>query len=213
MEASQSGRGPLAGVRVIELSSTVAGPFCGRLLADFGAEVIKIEPAEGDALRLMGERKDGISLYAASILRNKKLIALDMRRSEAQALVRDLVRQADIFVENFRPGTMEKWGLGYDALSAENPGLVIVTDRSDLDRQIATTFRNCGFENPVTAASVRHLGQLLDNAEGQTLLTTIQKFEEDLTREGLHRIKTPMHRGGKVIEPVCHHYGVRRSAR
>ncbi|MCB1598361.1 MAG: CoA transferase, partial [Gammaproteobacteria bacterium] len=115
MEASQSGRGPLAGVRVIELSSTVAGPFCGRLLADFGAEVIKIEPAEGDALRLMGERKDGISLYAASILRNKKLIALDMRRSEAQALVRDLVRQADIFVENFRPGTMEKWGLGYDA--------------------------------------------------------------------------------------------------
>ncbi|MCB1243247.1 MAG: type I restriction endonuclease subunit R [Verrucomicrobiales bacterium] len=81
----------------------------------------------------------------------------------------------------------------------ENPGLVIVTDRSDLDRQIATTFRNCGFENPVTAASVRHLGQLLDNAEGQTLLTTIQKFEEDLTREGLHRIKVPMHRGGNVI--------------
>ncbi|MBP6784870.1 MAG: type I restriction endonuclease subunit R [Verrucomicrobiales bacterium] len=81
----------------------------------------------------------------------------------------------------------------------ENPGLVIVTDRSDLDRQIATTFRNCGFENPVTAASVRHLGQLLDNAEGQTLLTTIQKFEEDLTRKGLHRIKVPMHRGGKII--------------
>lgn len=81
----------------------------------------------------------------------------------------------------------------------ENPGLVIVTDRSDLDRQIATTFRNCGFENPVSATSVRHLGQLLENAPGQTLLTTIQKFEEDLTREGLHRIKTPMHRGGKVI--------------
>ena len=126
MDAAPEGQGPLAGIRVIELSSTVAGPFCGRLLADFGAEVIKIEPAEGDALRLMGERKDGVSLYAASILRNKRLIALDMRRPEAQDLVRRLVAQADIFLENFRPGTMEKWGLGYDALSAENPGLVMV---------------------------------------------------------------------------------------
>lgn len=119
-------RGPLAGMRVIELSSTVAGPFCGRLLADFGAEVIKIEPREGDAVRSMGERVAGASLYATSILRNKKLVALDMRRKEAQVLVRDMLRQADIFIENFRPGTMEKWGLGYDVLSADNPGLVMV---------------------------------------------------------------------------------------
>jgi crotonobetainyl-CoA:carnitine CoA-transferase CaiB-like acyl-CoA transferase len=118
--------GPLAGMRVIELTSTVAGPFCGRLLADFGAEVIKIEPAEGDAVRNMGERKEGKSLYAASILRNKKLIALDMRRTEAQDLVRRMVLQADVFIENFRPGTMEKWGLGYAELSAANPGLVMV---------------------------------------------------------------------------------------
>ncbi|MCW0234567.1 MAG: CoA transferase [Ferrovibrio sp.] len=126
MKAAPAGTGPLAGMRVIELTSTVAGPFCGRLLADFGAEVIKIEPAEGDAVRSMGARSDGASLYAASILRNKKLIALDMRRSEAQALVRDLLRQADVFIENFRPGTMEKWGLGYEALSSDNPGLVMV---------------------------------------------------------------------------------------
>ena len=120
------GQGPLAGMRVIELTSTVAGPFCGRLLADFGAEVIKIEPAEGDAVRNMGERLDGRSLYAASILRNKRLIALDMRQPAAQHLVRDLLRDADVFIENFRPGTMEKWGLGYDSLSAANPGLVMV---------------------------------------------------------------------------------------
>ncbi|MGE3711445.1 MAG: CaiB/BaiF CoA transferase family protein [Hyphomicrobiaceae bacterium] len=118
-------QGPLAGVRVIELTSTVAGPFCGRLLADFGAEVIKIEPAEGDAVRSMGAQKDGKSLYAASILRNKKLIGLNMRRTEAQTLVRDMVRESDVFIENFRPGTMEKWGLSYEALSAENPGLVM----------------------------------------------------------------------------------------
>ncbi len=123
---AEAGHGPLAGMRVIELTSTVAGPFCGRLLADFGAEVIKIEPAEGDAVRSMGERQDGRSLYAASILRNKKLIALDMRRREAQMLLRDMLREADVFIENFRPGTMEKWGLGYDVLSADNPGLVMV---------------------------------------------------------------------------------------
>ena len=117
--------GPFAGIRVIELTSTVAGPFCGRLLADFGAEVIKIEPAEGDAVRTMGERKDGKSLYAASILRNKKLIGLDMRKPGAQALVRDMLRDADVFIENFRPGTMEKWGLGYPTLSSANPGLVM----------------------------------------------------------------------------------------
>ncbi|WP_428245422.1 CaiB/BaiF CoA transferase family protein [Ferrovibrio sp.] len=126
MSSAVTGRGPLAGMRVIELTSTIAGPFCGRLLADFGAEVIKIEPAEGDAVRSMGERSGGASLYAASILRNKKLIALDMRRNEAQALVRDMLRQADVFIENFRPGTVEKWGLGYDVLSSDNPGLVMV---------------------------------------------------------------------------------------
>ena len=85
------------------------------------------------------------------------------------------------------------------ARSLENPTLIIVTDRTDLDRQIATTFRNCGFENPVAATSVRHLAQLLKGPSGQTILTTIQKFEEDLTREGKRKIGVPMHKGGNVI--------------
>ncbi len=118
--------GPLAGYRVMELGSTVAGPFCGRLLADFGAEVIKVEPAEGDPVRTMGKRFHGKSLYAASIFRNKSLIAVDLRRPEGQQIVADLAAKCDVLVENFRPGGLEKWGLGYDALSARNPGLVMV---------------------------------------------------------------------------------------
>jgi crotonobetainyl-CoA:carnitine CoA-transferase CaiB-like acyl-CoA transferase len=118
--------GPLAGYRVLELGSTVAGPFCGRLLADFGAEVIKVEPAEGDPVRTMGKRFHGKSLYAASIFRNKSLIGVDLRQPEGQALVADLAAKSDVLVENFRPGGMERWGLGYEALSARNPGLVMV---------------------------------------------------------------------------------------
>lgn len=119
-------QGPFAGLRVLELTSTVAGPFCGRLFADFGAEVIKIEPADGDAIRSMGSHSDGKSLYAASMFRNKRLVALDLRRPEIQEIVRRIAATCDVFVENFRPGTMERWGLGYDRLSAINPRLVMV---------------------------------------------------------------------------------------
>ena len=118
--------GPLEGYRVLELGSTVAGPFCGRLLADFGAEVIKVEPPEGDPVRTMGKHVDGRSLYAASILRNKKLVSLDLRQPAAREAVRALARHCDAVVENFRPGTLEKWGIGYEALKVENPGLVMV---------------------------------------------------------------------------------------
>lgn len=118
--------GPLAGYRVLEMGSTVAGPFCGRLLADFGAEVIKVEPAEGDAVRTMGKRFHGASLYAASIFRNKLLVSLDLRRAEGQAIARAIAAKCDIVVENFRPGTLEKWGLGYAELARDNPGLVMV---------------------------------------------------------------------------------------
>ena len=118
--------GPLAGTRVLELGSTVAGPFCGRLLADFGAEVIKIEPAEGDAVRTMGKRFHGKSLYAASIFRNKSLVCLDLREPRGQEIARRLAAKSDVLIENFRPGGLEKWGLGYDRLSAQNPGLVMV---------------------------------------------------------------------------------------
>lgn len=123
-EASASG--PLQRLRVIELGSTVAAPFCARLFADFGADVIKVEQAEGDAVRSMGRRKDGRSLYAASILRGKRLVSIDLRSETGQSLARRLCERADILVENFRPGTLERWGLGYEALSAGNPGLVMV---------------------------------------------------------------------------------------
>lgn len=116
---------PLAGYRVLEMGSTVAGPFCGRLLADFGAEVIKIETPEGDPVRTMGKRFHGKSLYAASIFRNKSLISIDLRTEEGQRLVADLAAKCDVVVENFRPGGLEKWGLGYADLSARNPGLVM----------------------------------------------------------------------------------------
>src|SRR3972149_3578372 len=92
--------GPLSGYRVLEMGSTVAGPFCGRLLADFGAEVIKVEPFEGDAVRTMGKRFHGKSLYAASILRNKSLISVDLRKPAGQEVVRSLAAKCDVVVEN-----------------------------------------------------------------------------------------------------------------
>lgn len=121
-----AGTGPLAGIRVLEMGSTVAGPFCGRLLADFGAEVIKVETPDGDPVRTMGKQFHGKSLYAASILRNKSLISVDLRTAQGQALIADLAARCDVVVENFRPGGLEKWGLGYADLSARNPGLVMV---------------------------------------------------------------------------------------
>jgi crotonobetainyl-CoA:carnitine CoA-transferase CaiB-like acyl-CoA transferase len=111
---------------VLELGSTVAAPFCGRLFADFGAEVIKVESLEGDTVRTMGRHKDGRSLYAASILRNKRLLAVDLSKPEGRDIVRRLADISDVVVENFRPGRLEQWELGYEQLSANNPGLVLV---------------------------------------------------------------------------------------
>ena len=122
----ESNAGPLSGCRVIELGSTVAGPFCGRLLADFGAEVIKVEPPSGDPVRTMGKRSRGRSLYAASILRNKQLISVDLRTPSGQAVIERLIAKSDILVENFRPGKLEEWGLDFDALSQINPGIIVV---------------------------------------------------------------------------------------
>ena len=105
--------GPLSDYRVLELGSTAAGPFCARLLADFGAEVIKIEAKEGDPIRQLGETVDGKSLYGASICRNKLIASFNFRKDEARSLIKALIPKFDIVVENFRPGTLEKWGLGY----------------------------------------------------------------------------------------------------
>lgn len=104
----------------------MAGPFCGRMLADFGAEVIKIEPAEGDPVRTMGKQHEGHSLYAASIFRNKKLISLDLHKERGREIARALAAKCDVLVENFKPGTLEKWGLGWEELSKLNPRLVMV---------------------------------------------------------------------------------------
>ncbi|MEM7074552.1 MAG: CoA transferase [Pseudomonadota bacterium] len=125
-DASDASTGPLQGFRVIELGSMVAGPFCGRLMADFGAEVIKVEPRVGDPMRFMGHRKNEKSLYAASILRNKELVSIDLRTDEGQEVVRRLVARSDVVIENFRPGTVERWNLGYEDLRAINPGIVMV---------------------------------------------------------------------------------------
>ena len=123
---SSASIGALSGLKVIEICSTIAGPACTRLLADFGADVIKIEPLEGDPVRQMGQHVGDVSLYAASILRNKRSIALDLKSEEGRAIAQELIAGADILVENNRPGVMERLGLGYDEMSARNPGLVMV---------------------------------------------------------------------------------------
>lgn len=120
--------GPLSGLRVIEMGVLLAGPYCGQLLADMGAEVIKIEqPVVGDPMRQWGrEKPHGKSLWWPVVARNKKSITLNLREQEGQEIVKRLVADADILIENFRPGTMERWGLGWSDLSAINPGLIMV---------------------------------------------------------------------------------------
>jgi formyl-CoA transferase len=118
---------PLQGVKVIELGQLIAGPFCARMLAEFGAEVIKIEPPRlGDPLRKWRKLHAGTSLWWYAQARNKKSVTLDLKQPEAQEIVRRLAGGADIVVENFRPGTLERWKLGWEALSAVNPGLIMV---------------------------------------------------------------------------------------
>ena len=120
--------GPLDGVRVLDIATFVAAPFCGTIMAEFGAEVIKIEqPGEGDSLRRFGTMTDsGDTLVWLSEARNKKSVTLDLRTPEGADLFRQLVAAADVVLENFRPGTMEKWGLGYASLAEINPRLVML---------------------------------------------------------------------------------------
>jgi formyl-CoA transferase/succinyl-CoA--D-citramalate CoA-transferase len=119
--------GPLAGVRVLELGTLIAGPFAGQLLADYGAEVVKVElPGTGDPMRRWGVTQDEQSLWWPAIARGKKSVAIDMRTDEGRELVRTIAAQCDVVLENFRPGTLARWGLGYDDLAAVNPAVVVV---------------------------------------------------------------------------------------
>lgn len=123
-----AGQAPLKGLRVLDLGTMIAGPVAATLLADFGAEVIKIEqPKGGDPLRQVGPQVDGEGLYWQVEGRNKQSVTVDLRKPEGQALLRDLATKADVLVENFRPGTMANWNLGYETLREANPKLVMLS--------------------------------------------------------------------------------------
>ena len=125
MTATPQAPRPLAGIRVLEMGQLIAGPFAGCVLAYFGAEVVKVEPPRtGDPLRNWRVLKDGTSLWWRAMARNKKCVTLDLRKPKGRALARALALRSDVLIENFRPGTMEKWGLGPDDLRDGNPGLV-----------------------------------------------------------------------------------------
>jgi formyl-CoA transferase len=134
MDASPNAPGPLAGLKVVELGQLIAGPFAAKTLGDFGAEVIKVEPpadpkrshAGGDPLRQWRLLKDGTSVWWQIQSRNKRSIALDLKEPEAQEIVRRLAADADVLIENFRPGALEGWGLGPDTLLELNPGLIVL---------------------------------------------------------------------------------------
>ena len=120
-----SNRGPLAGYRVIELGQLLAGPFAGCILGYFGAEVIKIEPPDGgDPISGWREVKDGTSLWWYSLARNKKSVTIDLKSEQGVSLVKDLINSADVVIENFRPGVVERWGIGPEVFNKSNPGLV-----------------------------------------------------------------------------------------
>ena len=119
-------RMPLEGIRVLDCATIIAAPFAAMLLADYGADVIKVEHPRGDGLRLSGAQKNGVGLNYAYYGRNKRNVVIDFGTADGQALMRDLAKKSDVLIENFRPGVMEKWGLGWDDLHEINPRLVML---------------------------------------------------------------------------------------
>lgn len=126
-DTPDAGTGPLAGLRVVEMGQLIAGPFCGQILGDLGADVIKLEqPGTGDPMRVWGRSlPQGESMWWAVVGRNKKSVTVNLRTPEGQAVAKRLIAEADIVVENFRPGTLERWGMSYEELTVLNPGLIL----------------------------------------------------------------------------------------
>ena len=150
--------GPLDGIRVIEIGTLISGPFAGRLLGDMGAEVVKIEPpGSPDPLRTWGQAElDGHHFFWTVHARNKKAVTLNLREAKGRELFLDLVERSDIIVENFRPGTLEKWNLGYDVLHQRNPGIILV--RVSGYGQTGPEASKAGYASVAEAASgLRHM--------------------------------------------------------
>lgn len=144
--------GPLTGIKILDISTMIAAPFGATLLSDFGAEVIKIElPNKGDTLRTVGPWKDGEALRWPGLARNKKSLTLDIRKKEGKDVFKKLVAQSDVLIENFRPGTLEKWGLDYEELKKENPELLMA--RISGYGQTGPYREKAGFGTPGTAFS------------------------------------------------------------
>lgn len=144
--------GPLTGVRILDLSTMIAAPFGATLLGDFGADVIKIEmPDRGDSLRSMGPFKESEPLRWPALARNKKSLTLDLHTEEGQSILKKLVAQSDVVIENFRPGTLEKWGIGYEVLKQANPEIILM--RVSGYGQTGPYAEKAGFGTPATAFS------------------------------------------------------------
>ena len=125
MSDASGRKGPLTDIRLVELGQLIAGPFCGQLMADMGADVIKVEPpGQGDPMREWG--RGDYPLWWQVCARNKRVVTANLREAEGQALVRKLIAEADMVLENFRPGTLERWGLSYEELAKDNPDLIMI---------------------------------------------------------------------------------------
>ena len=151
--------GPLAGVKVLELGTLIAGPFAARFMGEFGADVIKIEdPNGGDPLRKWRKlypEVGGTSLWWAVQARNKRSVTVNLKSDEGREIVRRLAKEADIVVENFRPGLLEKLGLGYEVLSAENPGLVMVRLSGARNQMANASDVTAAIPSPVATQGIR----------------------------------------------------------
>jgi len=198
--ATASRGGPLAGLKVVELGQLIAGPFAAKTLADFGARVIKVEPPKtGDALRKWRKLREGTSVWWDAQSRNKESVCIDLRVPDGQALVRELVRDADVLVENFRPGTLERLGLGPDVLHALNPALVIT--RVTGFGQTGPYRNRAGFAT--IAESMSGLAAISGEPDGQPLLPAIALTDEVTGVVAAFATMVALHSGVGQVVDVC----------